>query len=82
MNTIIRTTMKRKQYYLINAILLLVIALTPTLYSCGSVHSYWGVESDYHYDSDGHKHGGKKPKKPKKPKKDKHHHHDHDRWDD
>lgn len=53
---------------------------------CGPTRSYWGVESEYHFNDGGHgyHHGHRKPKPPKHKKykkHKKHHHHDHD-WDD
>lgn len=66
--------------------LLIVIAFTPALVSCGSLHSYWGVENEYYSDGDGGHRYRKPPKhkKHKKCKKPKHrkHHHDHDDDDD
>lgn len=43
-------------------------AAAPALTSCGSMHSYWGVEGNYDL-GDG-PHGNHKPPKP--PKKEKH----------
>ncbi|MDE6491287.1 MAG: hypothetical protein K2L49_09045 [Muribaculaceae bacterium] len=40
--------------------------------SCGSMRSYWGVESEYDFDDHHHKHKHHKP-----PKHHKHHHHHH-----
>lgn len=68
--------MKRKYLAWLLAALLLIGSSGLT--SCETLHGYWGVGSEYGYDSH-HKH--KKPKKPKKHKKH-HHHHDDDDWDD
>lgn len=73
--------MRRRAWLMIAALAMLGL-LAPA--SCGSMHSYWGVENDYY--SDGyrpHGHGYHKPPKPPKPPKHKHkkhhrHHHDDD----
>lgn len=67
--------MKRKYLAWLLAAILLTGATGLT--SCETLHGYWGVGSEYGYDSHGHHH------KPKKPKHNKHkHHHHHDDWDD
>ena len=72
----------RRWYRYIFFVLLFVIA-TPAIESCGSLHSFWGVENDY-YSGDGYEYGRPRPpkhKKYKKHKKHKKHKHHHD-WDD
>ncbi|MBO5297231.1 MAG: hypothetical protein J6B03_06515 [Candidatus Homeothermus sp.] len=72
--------MKRKHIaWLLAAILLIGCS---GLTSCETLHGYWGVGSEYGYDSHhDHHHKPKPPKKHKKHKKH-HHHHDDDDWDD
>lgn len=73
--------MKTRKHHWVIAMLVALIALLPTFSSCGSLHSYWGVENDYYVGQDDHRHYHKphKHKKYKKWKKHhKHHHHDHD----
>lgn len=65
--------MKLNRNKLIVACVLSLMAMAPVVTSCGSLHSYWGVENDYYYGDDGQRH----PKKHKKHKKDKKHHHPH-----
>ncbi|MDE6588037.1 MAG: hypothetical protein K2K40_06845 [Paramuribaculum sp.] len=81
--------MKRnlRRLLLIFVIALLGAAPALTLQSCGTTHSYWGVESDYDWGDGGYHFAPGKHKKPKrhkpKHKKPKHHkHHDHDDDDD
>lgn len=67
-------------------LLALLIALIAggggvTLVSCGSLHSYWGVEGDYDLSDNGGRCKHHKHHKHKKPKKH-HHHHHHDDDDD
>lgn len=69
-------------------LVLAIGALLPTLGSCGSMRSYWGVEGSYDF-ADGFagrpappRHGHKKPHKPKKPHKAKKHHKKHHHDDD
>lgn len=75
---LILNNMKRKHVaWLLAAILLIG---SSGLTSCETLHGYWGVGSEYGYDSH---HGHHKPKPPKKHKKHKKHHHHHDDdWDD
>lgn len=58
--------------------IIVAFATAMILPSCGTMHSYWGVENDYYYqDGPHHHHKPPKYKKYKKPKKHKHHHHHH-----
>lgn len=73
-------TKKRGLVWLLAAVIMLSGGTALT--SCGSMHSYWGVENDY-YSGDDYGHHHKKHKKHKKYKKykkhhKKHHHHDDD----
>ena len=73
--------MKRRGNIFILIAVIAALAFTPILTSCGTMHSYWGVENDY-YSDDGHHHHHKPPKHKKYKKHKKHKkHHDHD-WDD
>ena len=66
--------MKRK--YVVWLLMAVMAISASGLSSCGTLHSYWGVENDYVYDFDdyGHKHKHKKHKKHKKHHKHHHHH--------
>ena len=69
--------MKRRGKILTLLSILAAVCLTPLLESCGTMHSYWGVENDYYENFDGHGGHYKKHKKHKPPKHRKqHHHHD------
>ncbi|MCM1292974.1 MAG: hypothetical protein NC111_06225 [Bacteroides sp.] len=74
--------MKLRAKLLTLASLIVALAALPVVSSCGTMHSYWGVENDYYSDGYGGHHKPKKPKKPKKHKKHGHKHHDNDWWDD
>ena len=78
--------MKRRLNPITAMIIVIALALTPVIVSCGSLHSHCGVEHEYYMDGDGGYpyHKPPKPKKHKKHKKHrKHHdHHDHDDYDD
>lgn len=55
------------------------LLITATaLSSCGSIHTFGGIEHDYSYDFDGHHHHHKHKKAKKHHKKHHHHHHHHD----
>lgn len=75
--------MKRRGNLITLLTVVIALALSPAIVSCGSLHSYWGVENDYYMDGDGghHYHKPPKHKKHKKPKKHRKHHDHHD-WDD
>ena len=68
---------RRWYRYIFFALLLLIAA--PAVESCGSLHSYWGVENDYYSGDD---YGRPRPPKHKKDKKHKKHKHHHHHWDD
>lgn len=71
--------MKRRGKIITLLSVLAAIWLTPMLESCGTMHSYWGVENDYYENFDGYGgHHYKKHKRPKPPKHKKHKHHHHD----
>lgn len=61
-------------------VVMILLSGSTMLTSCGSMHSYWGVENDYYSGDDYGHHKHKKHKKYKKYKKHhkKHHHHDDD----
>lgn len=70
--------MKLRRFKISIILILSAFCITPILESCGTMHSYWGVENDYYENFDGHSHhhGKKKHYKKKKHKKHKRHHHD------
>lgn len=81
--------MKRNLRRLLLALVIALIGAAPalTLQSCGTTHSYWGIESDYDWGDGGYRFApGPRPPKRHKPKhykpkhkKPKHHkQHDHD----
>ena len=74
---------KRKYIAMLMVALIRAVSCGVSVSSCGTMHSYWGVENDYYTDFDGHGHH-KKHKKHKKYKKYKKHHkkHHHDDDDD
>lgn len=73
-----------KKWSLTRLASLLFSCLLLTVTSCGTIHTYGGLEADHYWDMDGghHHHKHHKPKKHKKHKKykkhKKHHHHDDD----
>lgn len=76
-----------KKHILIRRFLLWLIAAVISccgLVSCGTLHTYGGIEHDSYYDLDGHRHYRKHYKKHHKKhhKHHKHHHHHHDDDDD
>lgn len=76
---------RMKKYLLSLMIALIACGGSASLVSCGSIHSYWGLEGDYDFADNGYHNGHykhKKNKKHKKHKKHHHHHHDHDDDDD
>lgn len=64
--------MRRKRLVTWCMAMAILLSGSPLMMSCGSMHSYWGVENEYC--SDGHHHH--KPHKHKKHKKHHRHHHD------
>lgn len=58
--------------------ILLILAITAGISSCGTIRTYGGIEHDYEYDFDGHGHHHKHHKHKKHKKHKKHHHHHHD----
>lgn len=82
--------MKRNLCRLLLALVITLLGAAPalTLQSCGTTHSYWGIESDYDWGDGGNRfvpgRGPHKHHKPKhyKPKHKKPKHHKHHDWDD
>ena len=48
--------MKLRRFKISIILILSAFCITPILESCGTMHSYWGVENDYYESFDGHGH--------------------------
>lgn len=80
-NNVSTMTLRLRHLLKVALTAIILLSLTGGISSCGSMHSYWGVENHYDWGDDGHHHHHKPPKKKKHKKHKKHkrhHHHDDD----
>lgn len=74
--------MRRRKVSTLLIAICAMLVLSVSMPSCGTMHSYWGVEHEYDFPNGVYGYGHHKPKhkkyKHKKHKKHHHHHHDDD----